>query len=119
MALNKALIGNRISELRKKRGLSQQLLSEMVDISLSSMSYIETGTKGMSLETFVAMANALNVSADELLLDVLTNTVRVSNHAFASLLSDASEYEKRVMLDVAASTKTALRKHKAYLLNHK
>ncbi len=44
----------------------------------------------MSLDMFVFVANALNVSADELLQDLLGNTISVSNHEFAELVSDCS-----------------------------
>ena len=36
-------IGKRIKELRKKRGLSQERLAELVNIEQNSLSYIETG----------------------------------------------------------------------------
>lgn len=36
-------IGKRIKEIRKKRGLSQEKLSELVDIEQNTLSYIETG----------------------------------------------------------------------------
>ena len=63
----------------------------------------------MSLDTFVAVANALQVSADELLKDSIENTIVVSNHEFAALISDCSEYEKRVLLAMVTSAKEALR----------
>lgn len=119
MALNYILMGKRVTEIRKKRGLSQLTLSEMVGISPQSMSNIEMGVKGMRLDTFVAVANALNVSADEILVDELKNTVKVTNHAFAALLSDTSEYEKRIMLMVVSSVKEALRSNKGYFTDRK
>jgi hypothetical protein len=44
----------------------------------------------MSLDMFVFVANALNVLADELLQDLLGNTISVPNHEFAELVSDCS-----------------------------
>lgn len=86
MKMNNSLVGKRIGQLRKRRGLSQLMLSEMIDRSPTHLSYIETGAKSMSLETFVRIANALNASADELLIDLLNNTNVASAHAFSSLL---------------------------------
>lgn len=63
----------------------------------------------MSLDTFVAVANALQVSADELLQDSIENTIEVFNHEFSLLISDCSEYEKRVLLSIVTSAKEALR----------
>ena len=59
------------------------------------------------------IANALNATADELLSDNLTNTVIVSNHEFASLLTDCSDFEKKVMYDLAVAAKASLRKNQA------
>ena len=63
----------------------------------------------MSVDTLVRIANALHVTADELLIDSLENTVKVSNHEFAAILIDCSEYEKQVLLDVLTGTKKSLR----------
>ncbi len=83
MAINFVQIGKHIGEIRRRRGLSQQKLSEIIDKSPTYISYIEGGLKCMSLDTFVAIANALQVSADELLKDSIENTIAVSNHEFA------------------------------------
>ena len=72
----------------------------------------------MSLETFVMIANELNVSADELLRDSLANTVRVSNHQFSAELTDCSDYELRVLFDVLSATKKALRDHRRQFHQH-
>ena len=60
MALNFVQIGKHIGEIRKRRGLSQQKLSEIIDKSPTYVSYIESGLKCMSLDTFVSIANALH-----------------------------------------------------------
>lgn len=115
MALNFVQIGKRIGMIRKRRGYTQQKLAEMVNKSSTYISYIENGLKCMSLDTFVSIANALQVSADELMMDSLENTIKVSNHEFAALLSDCSEYERRVLLQVATAAKAALRESRPYL----
>ena len=117
MALNFVQVGKRVSEVRKRRGLSQQRLAEIICKSPTHISYIEGGLKCMSLDTFVAVANALRVSADELLKDNIENTIVVSNHEFAEVISDCSEYEKRVLLSIVASAKEALRENFHFLSN--
>lgn len=93
-------LGKKIKTVRRKRGFTQAQLSERIECSTSYISYVEQGHKSLSLEMFVLVANALNVSADELLRDCLENTIVVSNHDFASLLADCTSYETRVLLDV-------------------
>lgn len=112
MKLNYVSFGKRIRAIRKKEGLSQAKLAEMIGISTTFMSYIENGIKSVSLETFINLANALHVPADDLLRDSLENTIKVANHEFVTLVSDCSEYEIRILLDTTAAMKEALRKNR-------
>ena len=94
MTINYSLIGNRIKAARKAKGLSQSELSELIDRSVGYMSYIETGSKKPSLETLIQIANALDVTIDELLSDNISAASPVSNTQLNHLLSDCSAYEK-------------------------
>ena len=111
MTLNKKALGNKIKFIRKKKGITQQTLAEWTDCTPTHISYCETGRKNMSLETLVRIANALNVSTDELLMDSLENTIKVSNHEFASILADCSEYEKYILFDIMQASKASIRRH--------
>ncbi|PKM62728.1 MAG: XRE family transcriptional regulator [Firmicutes bacterium HGW-Firmicutes-21] len=115
MALNYISIGEKIKAIRKRKGFSQLALSELIDRSPTYISYIEGGIKSMSLDTFILLVNALNTTADELLMDNLKNTIKVSNHEFAELLSDCSDYEKRIMFDVVTATKKSIRENRYYI----
>ena len=117
MSLNYVLLGERIKALRNRRGLSQQTLAETVDCATNYISYIENAERCMSLPFFVKVANALQTSSDELLQDSLSNTLVTSNHAFSVLLTDCSEYEIRIMFEVAKAAKEALRKNRSRLRN--
>ena len=112
MSINYTKIGKRIQENRRHRGLSQMTLSEMIDCSPGFVSYIENDVRKMSLDTFIAIANALNTSSDELLVDCIDNTIMAYNHAFAELISDCSDFEVKVLVDIASATKESLRKHR-------
>lgn len=105
------VIGKRIRAIRKRKGLSQSKLSELIDITPTYMSYVENGLKGLSLDSFIKLANALNSTADEILLDCIENTVKASNHEFAAVITDCSEYEKRILLDVITAVKASLREN--------
>ena len=109
MTINYSLIGNRIKAARKAKGLSQSELSELIDRSVGYMSYIETGSKKPSLETLIQIANALDVTIDELLSDNLVTASPVSNTQINQLLSDCSAFEKRVILLSIKSIKDAIR----------
>lgn len=67
-------IGKRIKQYREEAGLSQERLAETTELSINFISYIERGIKLPSLENFIKIANAINISTDLILADVLVNT---------------------------------------------
>ena len=77
-------IGARIKAARERAGLTQEDLAAELDMSPTHISVLERGRKAPRLETLVNIANALQVSTDMLLQDVL---VRRTD----SLVSELSE----------------------------
>lgn len=65
------MIGNNLRRLRKKKGLSQERLARLADISLNTLTKIESGfAKKPTIQTVVKLARALNISLDELVGNV-------------------------------------------------
>ena len=90
-------VGQRIKAARERRGLTQEELAALVNISPTHVSVIERGAKTVWMDTFVAIANVLEVSADSLLIDVVDHAAASA----ASELSDAIErlpYEERMRI---------------------
>ena len=78
--MDNATLGKRIREARLKKRLTQEQLSEKAEIGLYFLGEVERGVKAPSLKVFVAIADALGVSADSLLRDsVSTGNVYVNN----------------------------------------
>lgn len=78
--MDNAVLGKRIREARLKKKLTQEQLSEKAEIGLYFLGEIERGVKTPSLKVFVAIINALGVSADLLLRDsVSAGNVYVNN----------------------------------------
>ena len=115
MQLNYIVLGQRIQKIRKAKHISQAVLSAMIDKSAGYISYLECGTKVMSLETFVSIANALEVSTDTLLNRQLTGVTEMSNIEAQRIFANCSPYETYVLLDVLKATKEALRSHQHLL----
>lgn len=65
--MNLIEIGGRIKTYRKSMGISQERLAEMINVSPHYIYEIERGIKSMSLETFVTLSEALNLSTDYIL----------------------------------------------------
>lgn len=66
MKTTRELLGARIKELRKLKGLSQDQLSEKIDIEPKHLSRIEVGRSYPSLNTLEKTAKALNVEIKDL-----------------------------------------------------
>ena len=62
----KKLLGERIKRLRKNRGLTQEQLSEMIDITPRNLSRIEVWESFVSADTLDKIIEALSVTAEEL-----------------------------------------------------
>ena len=65
--INLLEIGKRITERRKKLGMTQEMLAEKGDLTPQFVSYAESGKRAMRPENVIKLANALEVSADYLL----------------------------------------------------
>ena len=61
----KKMIGSRIQEIRNKKGITQDQLSEKVGISSKYLSSIERGKENPTLNTILKMARSLDVMPDE------------------------------------------------------
>ena len=66
--LNYRELGAQIRILRRRHGLTQEQLAEMVDVSTSFIGHVERGTRKASLQTIVKIGECLQASLDRLLL---------------------------------------------------
>ena len=71
MAIDYEALGKRISNARKQIGITQEALGEQLNMTRKHISVIETAINRPSLDTLVDIANALNVSADDLLVSFI------------------------------------------------
>ena len=66
------MLSEKIINLRKSRGWSQEELAERLDVSRQSVSKWESGVSNPELDKVVAMSTLFGVSTDYLLKDVTT-----------------------------------------------
>jgi transcriptional regulator with XRE-family HTH domain len=68
MSTEKSTIGKNIKRLRKQRGLSQDKLSKLANISHNTIIKIESGAiQSPTMDTASKIAKALGVSLDDLM----------------------------------------------------
>ena len=70
-----------------------------VNLSTTHVSVIERGLKVTKLDTFVAIANALDVSADALLIDVVTHSVTGVTNELSDMIGKLPKDEQKRILN--------------------
>lgn len=93
-------IGARIKAFRTDKGLSQEELSQLVDIDFRHVSNIENGKTHPSLKILVSIANALEVSADDILSDSLDYSKSNTGTEIHDILMDCNPDEKRMLIRI-------------------
>ncbi|WP_308779768.1 helix-turn-helix domain-containing protein [uncultured Clostridium sp.] len=65
----KVMLGDKIKELRIKKGLTQQKLADATGISRSAIAMVEKNKQGLGKENLITMSNFFGVTVDYLLSD--------------------------------------------------
>ena len=100
-------IGKRIRYYRKLHDMSQEALAEKVDISVTHMSHIETGSTKLSLPVLISIADALEVNIDHLVHDK-AEIESDYHYEIEALLNDSSLKEQRMLFNAMKSLKNSL-----------
>ncbi len=94
--------GNRVRAARERLGITQEDLAARVGMSPSHMSIVERGVKVPRMDTVVKLANELDVSADFLLQDSITQS---RNNQLLSSIMELPEKERDLLLHKANTSK--------------
>ena len=97
LAVDYESIGKRIKHYRTEKRLSQEDLGNIVAVNNEHISRIEGGKKNLSLELLILIANALDVSADDLLTDNLKHSSSPVGTEIHDLLLDCNHDEKAIL----------------------
>ena len=97
--MNLQAIGARIKAAREEKGITQEEFAAMLDLSRNHVSVIERGVKAPRLETFVAIANALGVSADSLLFDVIDHASEAVSSELTVAITQLPKAEQNRILN--------------------
>ena len=93
-------VGKNIRKYRLMRKLRQEDLAEKADLSINYVGAIERGEKTPSLESLISIINALGVSADMILADVLDNGYLVKDSLLAQKLDKLPAEDRSQIYDV-------------------
>lgn len=68
--LDSKIVGSVIAKFRKKKGLSQEVLSGLSDIGRTHLSAIERGERKPTLETLYRICVALDVKMSDVVIEI-------------------------------------------------
>lgn len=91
-------IGNKLFELRKRRGLTQAEVAEKAGLSDRTYADIERGTANMRTETLLKICDALSITPDEILTEA--SSVELKQSELFEKLSSCSVKEKETALKI-------------------
>ena len=104
--LNYEEIGKRIKIKRKEMKLTQEKLSEIIDVSPSYISEIERGSSICSLATITNIADTLNTSLDYLVLGITENN---AVKMFTDILKSIPEDNQKLYISLCENIANTLK----------
>ena len=90
-------MGKRIKKKRKELNLTQEKLSEILEISPTYISEIERGTGISSLATITKIANVLNLDLDYLILGISNTNI---DKTFSNLLERIPKKDQKLFISL-------------------
>ena len=92
--------GQVVRKIRLEKGISQETLADLSGLHRTYMSDVELGKRNVSLENIDRIANALDVSADDLLAENLIHTSSNVGKELHTVLQNCSPKEKELIIRV-------------------
>lgn len=87
--------GQKIRRMRLKKGLTQEKLAELIDVSQRTLSGIETGDSFVTAETFDRLVSALNTTPEDLFfISHLKPVSELKNEIISALSTFEDEPQK-------------------------
>ena len=93
-------IGQNIRVHRQSQHMSIEELAFKAELSKNYLSLVERGQKTPSLETLISIANALHVSADQILCDVVDAGFKVRSTVLSERIEKVSPARRKLIYNV-------------------
>lgn len=93
MKIDKKLVGDRIKRRRKAAGLTQEALSELIDLSKNHLSNIERGRYLPTIETLLLICDILGQTPDY----YLTGKISPETDRISQMVKRLSEDSQRIL----------------------
>ncbi len=94
------MLGKRIREERLRLNLTQERLSEDIEISTAYLGQIERGERSLTLDKLVKLANRLGVTVDYLLSDSVVLKDDVEYRLWTQLMDGRTDTQKALAINM-------------------
>lgn len=101
MAIDYSVIGQRIKKARKARNMTQEDLSEKLDVSIAFLSRVERGSSQINLKRLTQICELLDVSEGEILNGISNSSKKYLDVEFSELLNSCSTEKRKIIYDIA------------------
>lgn len=101
MALDYSIIGSRLKQARLAKNLTQEDLSEKIDISVAFLSRVERGNSHINLKRLSQICSILDVSEGYILSGSYSGSQNYLNKEFGELLKKCSPDKQKLIYNVA------------------
>lgn len=98
--MDKSALGQKLRDARQQKDYTLQALAEIADISSVYLGEIERGLKMPSLNIFVKLIEALDVSADHILRDELTSGKEYIYDEITQKLKNLTPKQRKTAADI-------------------
>lgn len=97
------VIGKILKDFHVKRGLTQEQLSEEVEISLKYISRIENGNNGIKTQTLIRYMNLLGIQPNTIYKDFITNSALKEDVELCEKVNSLSDWQKELISKIIDS----------------
>ena len=101
MGLDYSIIGTRIKEARNAKKLTQEDLSEKLDVSVAFLSRVERGSSHINLKRLSQICDILEISQGYVLDGTDSTKSNYLNKEFAELLNQCSPEKQKLIYEIA------------------
>ena len=100
MEIDYKVIGQRIKEARRKKGWSQEKLSEEIDVAVPYISRIERGNQ-INLKRLAQISTVLNVKLEYLITGVIVKEKNYLDRELYETLIQCTPQKQRLIYNIA------------------
>ncbi|MBQ7363167.1 MAG: helix-turn-helix transcriptional regulator [Clostridia bacterium] len=106
MRVDYKLIGARIKEQRKKYGITQEVLAEMLEVSIGYVSQVERGLTKISLDLLSEISTVLNCDVASLISESAINNDNYIETELVNEIKQLDSKKRKMVLDFIGLIKT-------------